>query len=277
MVRFGVIASVFFVALGPVTTSGQSLVGEWTLQERVINGGPNGGTVTVSQPSLRIFTDTHFSRMFVWPGDGPRPEASGFPDVSDADWRAVMTSIRANSGTYELDGTTLTEHRLLAMNPVAMGQSGTFEVRLEGDTLWLTGENADGTVTTTERWLRVETGDEAAVNARVDGYYRALRAGDLEPYINVYHANALRAIGGGVLVGRDSIRSSASTAFETNGGVAITFNRHETILLSSTAAVVHGSFELESGPTGQTTITLVKEGGEWLIAALQNGPAPAAR
>ena len=138
----------------PAAASAQSLVGEWTLEERVVTGGPNAGTITASQPSLRIFTDTHFSRMYVWPVNEPRPDVSDSP--SEAEQLASLQSVRANSGTYELSGSTLTEHRLLAMGAVPMGGSATFEVRLEGDSLWLTNRNPDGTVTATERWVRAD-------------------------------------------------------------------------------------------------------------------------
>ena len=144
--------------LFPVVSTAQSLVGAWTLEERVVTGGPNAGTLTASQPSLRIFTETHFSRMYVWPVNEPRPRREVGDSLSDAERLASLGSVRANTGSYELSGSTLTEHRVVAMSPVAMTAPGTFEVRLEGDSLWLTSQNPDGTVTSTEKWARVSSG-----------------------------------------------------------------------------------------------------------------------
>lgn len=151
--RRAILVGVVALLLCPVAASAQSLVGAWTLEERVVTGGPDAGTIKISQPTLQLFTGTHFSRMYVWPGDKPRPRLSDSP--SDAELLSALQTTRAHSGTYQFSGSTLTIDRTLANHPNVAGTSATYQVRLEGNSLWLTSKSADGTVTTTEKWVRV--------------------------------------------------------------------------------------------------------------------------
>ena len=121
-----------------------------------------------------------------------------------------------------------------------------------------------------------QSADEAAINEVVEGYFAALNKGDVEGYAAYFTENGVRAIGTNIAVGRANIEKAVSEAFA--GGVQVTFTRHATRLLSPTTAIVHGATEVTSAtpPTnGHTIYTLVKEGNEWLIAAVQNGAAPA--
>ena len=113
--------------------------------------------------------------------------------------------------------------------------------------------------------LAAQTADEAAVNSRVDGFY----AGDADARAGIWHENGVLAVGTNVFFGRANIPGP-------DGRLPITFTRHATTVFSPTAAVTHGSFETEYGTSGHTTITLVKEGNEWFIAAFQSAPVQAA-
>ena len=122
----------------------------------------------------------------------------------------------------------------------------------------------------------VQSAEEAAVNRRVEEVYAALNRGDVEGYAAAFHADAVHAIGTTVSVGRTTIEKFVSEPFAN--GLRLTFTRHATRLLSPTTAIVHGAQEATTAtpPTKQHTIlTLVKEGNDWLIAALQVGAAPA--
>lgn len=119
--------------------------------------------------------------------------------------------------------------------------------------------------------LAAQTADEAAVNSRVDDYYEAVRAGDAESYQGFYHENGVRVIVTDVVVGR------ANMDVPDGGGTPMTFTRHATTVFSPTVAVTHGSFEIEGGPSGHSTMTLVKEGNEWFIAAVQYAEVQAAQ
>ncbi len=124
-----------------------------------------------------------------------------------------------------------------------------------------------------------QSADEAAINEVVGGYYAALNNGDAEGYAAYFTENGVRAVGTDIAAGRANIEKAISEVF-ANGGLEITFTRHATRLLSPTTALVHGAYEVTSATPpgkGHSIYTLVKEGDEWLIAAVQAGqaaPAP---
>ena len=123
-----------------------------------------------------------------------------------------------------------------------------------------------------------QTADEAAVNISVEGYFAAIAKGDVMALAASYTEDGVRAIGTNIAAGRANIEKALSEAFAEFGRVEVTFTRHETRLLSPTTAIVHGAYERTSDtpPTkGHVIFTLVKDGNEWLIAALQAGAAPA--
>ena len=121
-----------------------------------------------------------------------------------------------------------------------------------------------------------QSADEAAINEVIERYFAALNEGDAEGYAACYAENGVRAIGTNITVGRANIEKASSEGFAADGGLEITFTRHATRLLSPTTAIVHGATEVPSAtpPEGHSIYTLVKEGNEWLIAALQTGAAP---
>jgi len=119
-----------------------------------------------------------------------------------------------------------------------------------------------------------QSGEQAAINKRVEGLYQALAKGDVKAYVAALHQDAVRAIGTNVAVGRPAIEKAVAAAL-AQGGVPIKFTRHATRLLSPTTAIVHGSTEDASTPPqkGHVIFTLVKEGNDWLIAAFQTAIA----
>ncbi len=123
-----------------------------------------------------------------------------------------------------------------------------------------------------------QSADEAAINEVVGGYYAALNNGDAEGYAAYFTENGVRAVGTDIAAGRANIEKAISEVF-ANGGLEITFTRHATRLLSPTTAIVHGAFEIPSftPPEGHSIFTLVKEGNDWLIAAIQAGRAAPAQ
>ena len=119
-----------------------------------------------------------------------------------------------------------------------------------------------------------QSAEEAAVNNRVEGFFTAVAKGDVTGVAASFTENAVLAIVTNVSVGRANIESRARNEVG-GGGLQITFTRHGTRLLSPTTAIVYGAFEIPSfGLKGHEIFTLVKEGNEWLIAALQSGATP---
>jgi len=98
------------------------------------------GTHTSLQPGLVIFTDKHYSRTTDTAAQ-PRPttgyKISGKPTLEEL--QAQWGPFAANAGTYELLGTTLTLHAVVAKDPRAQGKKNftLLTIKLEGNTLWL--------------------------------------------------------------------------------------------------------------------------------------------
>ncbi len=121
-----------------------SVEGAWRITEFSSTGPDTSYAISDPQPSLLIFLAGHYSQMYV-PGDEPRELFSGDEPVlgalepTDAEVLTAFGSFIANSGTYEVSGSTITTRPIVAKNPNFMaGGSISYTYRVEGDTLWLT-------------------------------------------------------------------------------------------------------------------------------------------
>ena len=111
------------------TNARSPLIGAWKVVET-----QNGA---VSQPSLYLFTARHFSRMNTI-GEKPRTK---FKDSDPAkttspEKLAAYDTFGANTGTYEISGTTIVFKILLAKSPNRPDDR--FEFKVDGKTLTLT-------------------------------------------------------------------------------------------------------------------------------------------
>ncbi len=119
--------------------------GVWKIAE-VVTTGANPATNTSPQPSVIIFARGHYSWLSVG-GTSPRKQsaAAATPGkLTDADKVAryeEWNPFTANTGTFEIKGSTLTRRTLVAKNVGVMSSTtpNAQEFTLEGDTLWLTG------------------------------------------------------------------------------------------------------------------------------------------
>ena len=153
MRRVILILTVMLLA-GPMAAAAQSIEGVWRLAEFESANLPAPTEVT----GLMIFADGHYSRAFVRASEPRRPtDQSATPEEILAAWGPFI----ANSGTYTVDGSTLTFQVVVAKVPAAMRTSTTVEVRFEGDSLWLSGESVEGATDTRQRWIRVTATCEA--------------------------------------------------------------------------------------------------------------------
>jgi len=124
---------------GP-TTSASPLEGVWRLAEVTVTGA--NPSTAVDPASVFIFAETHYSMMRTV-GSQPRMTFAAVNPSSDEKLGAY-DSFLANAGTYELSGTTLTVRPIVAKHPNFMaGGFDTYEFRLVGDTLWLTGSSSN--------------------------------------------------------------------------------------------------------------------------------------
>jgi hypothetical protein len=127
--------------------SAPSLQGAWRVTEVVVTGA-NASTNTSPQPSLYVFTRQHYSILSV---GGTTPRKGAAPKdpakLTDAEKIAqyeLWNPFTANSGTYQITGSTLTTRPLVAKNPGVMGGTQTREFKMDGSTLTLIQKSAAG-------------------------------------------------------------------------------------------------------------------------------------
>jgi len=120
-----------------------TVVGVWKIVE-IVTTGANAGTNSNPQPNLLIFTNGYYSLLQVL-GTQPRPKLEplktpGMPTDAEKIARYEESSLfTANSGTYQISGTTITFRPLVAKAEGVMSGPGfRREFKLEGDTLSLT-------------------------------------------------------------------------------------------------------------------------------------------
>jgi len=138
--------ALFLLIPGTAFTQGNTPIdGVWKIAE-VVTTGANPATNSSPQPSVIIFARGHYSWLNVG-GTTPRkqsPPAATPGKLTDADKVAryeEWNPFTANTGTFEVKGTTLTRRILVAKNVNVMSATtpNVQEFKLEGDTLWLTG------------------------------------------------------------------------------------------------------------------------------------------
>ena len=115
------------------------LEGVWTRVGVTVVTDQGPHTNTNLQSSLYIFTREFFSVMYV-NGSEPRPLRGprGKSQLSPAEKIAEYAPFVAYSGTYEIDGSTITFRPLVALNPSFMaGGFRTDELAIDGSALWL--------------------------------------------------------------------------------------------------------------------------------------------
>ena len=129
--------------VGVGAQSRSPLAGVWKVLE-LSSRAPGADWTVATQPylSLYIFTPKYYSYMFA-PGAGPRRLFAGGPNQpSEAEKIAAYDSIVAGSGTYILEGTTLTMTAILHKNPNEMtGEPLRYSVEIESNRLRMTIAN----------------------------------------------------------------------------------------------------------------------------------------
>ena len=118
------------------------LEGVWRETEIVVTGR-DASTIQNPQPSLYVFTPTHYAMMGTL-GDRPRPLFKSL-DPTTEERIAAFDSFWGNSGTYEITGDVLTIRPVVARMPNFMaGGFERYQFRLDGNTLLLTSKSTDG-------------------------------------------------------------------------------------------------------------------------------------
>ena len=98
------------------------------------------------QPGLYIFQDGYYSIMYVR-GSEARPlmaEDATRVSITDEQMRSIFMPFVANSGTYEVDGSTLVTKPMVALWPNFMeGGEATYTYGVEGNDLHLSAKGED--------------------------------------------------------------------------------------------------------------------------------------
>lgn len=154
--RLAVVTSAALVTALVATAAAQSapsLKGAW----KVVSITTGDGKVNnAPEPGLYIFTDKHYSVQTV---NAPRPASAG-QSSPDKDRLAAYDAFTANTGTYELKGSSYTTKPMVAKNPSVMtattpGQPT--EIRFEGaNVVYLSSPNPDGKGKTVRKLQRLE-------------------------------------------------------------------------------------------------------------------------
>jgi hypothetical protein len=136
------VAQVKKVVPGKVAAQGK-LEGVWKIAEFSTAVSSASTITTTAQPGIFIFTKKHYSIMFI-SSDKPRPNLP-LQNATDAQRVAAWGPFSANSGTYEIKGTTLTTHPLVAKHPAVMkpGAFVTYDFKIEGNTRLLTPKESN--------------------------------------------------------------------------------------------------------------------------------------
>ena len=124
----------------PVT---QGIQGVWKVTEFSTSISIASRITTTAQPGIFIFTKKNYSIMFI-SSDKPRPEVPLQKPTNDQKI-AAWEPFSANSGTYEIKGTILTTHPVVAKNPAVMkpGAFVTYDFIIQGNTLLLTPKESN--------------------------------------------------------------------------------------------------------------------------------------
>jgi hypothetical protein len=113
----------------------------WRETETVATG--RWSTIQNTQPSLYIFTPTHYAMMGTI-GDRPQALYKAL-DPTTEEKIAAFDSFWGNSGTYEVTGDVVTIRPVVARNPNFMaGGFEKYQFGVDGDTLSLTLKSTDG-------------------------------------------------------------------------------------------------------------------------------------
>lgn len=130
----------------PLAQTAPSLQGAWRVTEIVVTGA-NAATNTSPQPGLYVFTGQHYSIITVNSARKDFGNAADPAKLTDAEKMAryeAWDAFTANSGTYQISGSTLTIRPMVAKNPGVMGTSATREFKIDGKMLTLVQRSAAG-------------------------------------------------------------------------------------------------------------------------------------
>lgn len=125
----------------PTLSPSDEIKGAWRVEDTTLKT-PDGERYTFKHPGVFIFTNTHYSWMWVTK-DGPRNPISDKP--TEAELLAAFTPFGANAGTYIVKGDQLTITPVVAKVPNRVGTSAMATLRFADGLLYITEEQPNVT------------------------------------------------------------------------------------------------------------------------------------
>ena len=119
--------------------------GVWQLTEISITTVDGGMNMKITQPSVYIFTKSHYSKIYV-ASDKPRPVLDDYKKATQEQLLSIFVDgFDANAGTYEFKPGSLTLHTIVARSPTDMkeGSWSSYSMKTTGDTISLTPESSN--------------------------------------------------------------------------------------------------------------------------------------
>lgn len=115
--------------------SAKDMMGVWQIKE-IARQGNSGSIGDKTLPNLVIFTDKYYSMIWIFGTEPKRPFAKRW-NPTDIEKIRRFESLVVNSGTYEIKGSTLIAHPLVARIPELMGGKFVCDYRIKEDTMTL--------------------------------------------------------------------------------------------------------------------------------------------
>lgn len=136
------IGLVMMLAAGSVNA--QSIMGVWQITSQTTTG-EGGKTRTTMQPSLYIFTKSHYSVIRVT-SEAARAEIDPSTATADELRNVFVDSFVANGGKYDYKRGKLWIWPAVAKNPSYMrpASNATFKITIRGNTMTMTDDESQG-------------------------------------------------------------------------------------------------------------------------------------
>ncbi len=147
------IVAVSIAAFRPAaTTDAHAVEGVWKMVHVTRIDADSTQENEITTPSLMIFTATHYAAVRA----GQREELG--EDPTDEQLLAAWRDFNANAGTYKVEGNEIHTKVIVAKSPNATAEQreGHTPFEVDGDTMYRTWTNAQGTVTWKVKYMRVE-------------------------------------------------------------------------------------------------------------------------
>jgi hypothetical protein len=168
-------------------TANPSIEGVWLGTSTIVTG-PGGQSIPKRQPNIFIYTRKYYSQLAV-AGDAPRPVLPPAKDPNAltnaeklARYEHWLPLGPVSAGTYEVKGGKLFQYGVIGRDqsaeavarnagkpaPAPVGQ----DVKVEGNTLIVTGTSADGKTITRRTYTRLEAAAGGGPKSPIEGVWR---------------------------------------------------------------------------------------------------------